>query len=718
MTTIVTWIQDGNNNYEVSSPEHLKQLMHQGALYTDAGVFPTDYWSIGTSYIQTADIDLLGDSTDIVPIGVVTSIFYGNYDGGEFKISNWSYVDPNFNNNSLCERYVGLFGRSNSSILKNISLDGVWKIQGFSICAGFLAGEIRNTVSEMWNIECDFEEGSLIDTTQLTFTNIVVGSVAATCFDNTLVNNITLRGSVDFRPNTHNSALAGGVIGQLSSDKTPNLIQNLATFPSGINGQVVGGVVGYSGMALNARPRSFINAMIGDINGTTYAGGIIGRFVAGASNLSNSCHHMINSMNGNITNSTDGETGGIIGLYDSGGSSNYLYNYMTGNISAAGTTYVGGIAGRASTDGTGSVQFSTNAMNGNVHNAFVGDTGTTSFQCKTNTTFGLTYTSNTGFTYGTFQSVLYATDLPELPYTLHIETSPDGISYENNVVFGNLSGSSNTSYNAYTHCIIHKGDIKGPLRIDFDIPEGNTSEYTTFVNISTNVVLQNALTVLSVGIVVPLFAEGRSINIPVVIAAVAGATRYQITYEGPSGGEIVASSGGTSLRYNILGVEADTQYTIKLYADTGAGYELVDQVVVITLPNVATSYEKEDFLEDGVINLRSLPETTISNITEVMNEIFDTGDVISVSVDTKPDLTTSFINLGDSLSIKDISGILLPFEETSGAGQDVDIVLSDDATTLSISYDDAVNTITVGGVVYYPGDTFVLDGKKITVFGF
>ena len=716
MSTIVTWVQDSNNNYEVSSPEHLKQIMHQGTLYTDAGSFPTDYLAAGTNYIQTADIDLLGDSTDIIPIG--NTWFNGNYDGGGFKISNWSYVDPNFNTTNDCRWYVGLFGRCSGSILKNIRLAGIWTIEGYSDDCGFLAGLVQGAgisgaTMGIWNIECDFEEGTFIDSNQeYRTTSNQLGAICGNCINNQ-VHVITLKGSVDFRSGTHTSQETGGMFGRLYLDETPTLIQNLATFPSGINGAVCGGIVGYASMDWNARPRFFINAIIGDINGTTYVGGVVGHFIARASNLSNSCQNMINSMHGNITNSTDGETGGIIGFYDSGGYSNYLYTYMTGNISAAGTTYVGGIAGRASTNGTGSVQFSTNAMNGNVHNAFVGDVGTTSFQCKFNTTFGLTYTSSTGFTSSTFQSVLYAAELPELPYTLQISTSPDGISYENNFVFGNLSGSSNASYNPYTHCFIHKGDIVGPLRVDFDISEGNTSYYTTFVNISTKAVFQNALTVLSVGIVVPLLVEVRSINIPVVIAAIAGATQYQITYEGPTGGEIVAFSGSTVLQYNILGVEAETQYTVKLYADTGTGYDLIEQAVITTLPNVATSYQKEDFLDNGIIVLNSLPETTINNITEVMNDIFDTGDIVSVSL--KSGLTTSFINLGDSLNIKDVNGLLLPFTTTSGTGQDVDVVLSDNSTTLPISYDEAANTITVEGVVYSPGDVFILDGKKITV---
>lgn len=67
--TSVTWVQDGSGNYEISSVEHLKQLMNKGTLYTDSGSFPVDYWGSGTSYIQTTDLDLMGDSTNIKTIG-------------------------------------------------------------------------------------------------------------------------------------------------------------------------------------------------------------------------------------------------------------------------------------------------------------------------------------------------------------------------------------------------------------------------------------------------------------------------------------------------------------------------------------------------------------------------------------------------------------------------------------------------------------------------
>ena len=197
-----------------------------------------------------------------------------------------------------------------------------------------------------------------------------------------------------------------------------------------------------------------------------------------------------------------------------------------------------------------------------------------------------------------------------------------------------------------------------------------------------------------------------------VITEVTGSIGYNITYEGPTGGEFTAVSGVTTLEHNITGLEPDTVYTIRLYADTGSGHVLTEELTTTTLPNVAANYDVNEFVEDGVINLSSLPGNTISNINEVMNELFTTGDLVSVSLSDK---LTSFINLGDQLSIEQIDGVLLPFEENSGTGQAVSVILSDGSTTIGINYDDTVNTITVNNIVYYPGDSFILDGKKVTV---
>ena len=156
----VTWVLDGNGNYEVSSAAHLKQLMHKGTLSTDVGTAPSTYWD--SNYIQTADIDLLGDTTDIVTIGVTAHRFTGEYDGNTFSISNWSYLDPEFYTSSNCQFAVGLFGEiEEPSVLKNIRMTGICTIHGYKQNAGFVVGlSLYNGHVDVSNIECDLSPGS------------------------------------------------------------------------------------------------------------------------------------------------------------------------------------------------------------------------------------------------------------------------------------------------------------------------------------------------------------------------------------------------------------------------------------------------------------------------------------------------------------------------------------------------------------------------------
>lgn len=689
MATTVTWVQDGSSNYEISSPEHLKQLMNKGVLYTDAGTPPTNYWAAGTSYLQTVDIDLLGDNTDIKPIGTSTDVFYGNYNGGEFSISNWSYVDPNFNTATTCENQVGLFGGCSANVLKNIRLNGVWTIEGFETHAGFLVGYFVDTdeanQTGVWNIECDFSVGSSMDTDSSAPTAIRIGGISA-YLECPIAVGITVKGSIDFLASTQTAVTAGGLMGTLTVEVSSSLLRNLATFPSGITGRLCGGVVGELRFYRGAQVSKFLNAMIGDLHSWGYAcGGVAG--TATSSNTSSAATIFINSMIGNITNTSVIGTGGVVGLFSGAGSRHEgFFNYMTGDIStsAANNLDVGGIFG---TLGVYSVQvgYAINAMNGNVRAAILGDDGSHASSSMTGTRnllFGLTHVQQTFSTTSplTEAGLLTHADFPDLPYVLLDGTDVDGKSYDFDFVYGNLSG--NISYPT-THLIIQGGVA----------------------------IFQNGALFLFV----PLTLESSVIDIPVVIGEVEGATGYRITYEGPTGGEVTSVTGTTTLEHTITGVEPGTEYTIRLYVDTGSGYQLEESSITTTLPNISTNYDKLDYQEGGFFNLTSLIASAFSSLSQVWDGIFGTGDVVSIDVPKRKDFKGSFINIGDTLSIKDIDGIVLPFETTSGTGQDVNVVLSDDTTTVAVTYDETQDTVTVNSVVYYPGQSFILDGKKVTV---
>jgi len=672
---IVTWVQDSNGNYEVSSAAHLKQLMNNGTLYTDDGTTPTDMYASGISYIQTADIDLLGDSTDIKPIGDDASKFYGNYNGNGFEISNWSFVDPFFPYGSTSVDFVGLFGYNENNTIENIRLGGVWTIQGYDQYAAFLVSNQRNHGggNGIRNIECDFSPGSFIESNKLSAH--CAGVIAY--LDNSKAIGITLRGSLDFI-DTFPASYTGGVISR-SFESDITLVQNLATFPSGIKStNSSGGIIGF----FDANPGSIskcMNAMTGDISSLNRSGGVIGY----ANYRSGSCSQLVNSMIGDIfTTGTSGRAGGVVGFFYLQDLASHLFNYMSGNIT--GTGDVGGLMGYyRELNSDGGISDCLNAMNGSVPHAIIGfregTLGTISSVNK-NTNFGLTFTETDTYSTG-FPSVdvLYLTDFPDLPY-FTLDGTYDGYSYDFDFVYANLGG--NVSYST-THLLVVEGQS----------------------------LFQNGI------VTPPLTVNPRAVNIRTVIGEVSDAIGYKISHLDPNDIETTFVKDVTTLEHNITGLVSDTDYVIRLYVDTGTGYVLTEELPTRTFGNVSSNYDVTDFIQGGVVKLNSFPKETLSEVNKVMNQLFNTGDKISVSVRGNPDLRTSFIKRGESLNINGLKGVMLPFEEGNTTGQVASIVLSDGATTIDIDYDNVVDSITVNSIEYYPGDSFILDGKKVTVIG-
>ena len=118
----VTWVRQ-NSKYEISSKQHILQLMSKGELYTDNGDCPISYWS--SDYIHTASIEM--DSyVNISPIGSSTEPFTGSFDGDYFSITVWSF--------SSIESYIGLFGFVQGSTIENINLEVAWTLSCGGTC--------------------------------------------------------------------------------------------------------------------------------------------------------------------------------------------------------------------------------------------------------------------------------------------------------------------------------------------------------------------------------------------------------------------------------------------------------------------------------------------------------------------------------------------------------------------------------------------------------
>ena len=186
----MTWVLDANSKHEVSSKEHLIQLMNNGILYTNAGSVPTNFFS--SDYIQTAKIDLGGDSAGIIPIGGSTG-FSCEYDGKGFTVSNWFYVDPNIGNGSSIPS-VGFFSYINVATAINIRIAGACTLGRFQARAGVFAGHVNNSTA--YNIEVDLSPGSYINQGDDPTGTTQVGPVAGWIYGGAVMA-VTFRGQID-----------------------------------------------------------------------------------------------------------------------------------------------------------------------------------------------------------------------------------------------------------------------------------------------------------------------------------------------------------------------------------------------------------------------------------------------------------------------------------------------------------------------------------------
>lgn len=732
MTTI-TWTKDANGNHEISSPEHLIQLMNGGSKYTDAGDHPnTSGTYYDKNYIQTVDIDLAGYHEHIIPIGNSTDVFSGNFDGASYSISNWSYVNAN---NSF--ENVGLFGKCGGSTLQNIRLAGIWAVGKFGQHCGFLCGYIDGFGS-VYNCEGNFEQG----TTMSGETEYLHGGLGVLVgkFISTSVHGLTTRGSINMEQTT---TQAGGVIGSADVSKNFKMsyVRNLATFPSGIKStRFVGGVIGYLRTLSNTTVSNIVNVMHGDLysdstqQGTS--GGVIGHLFSlnGSTARTDVVDTIVNAMVGNISGKAD-STGGIMGSFHTWSYNNKLTrlaNYMRGDIIDG-----GGLLGNVYTNKGGTTHEISNsivAMNGAADKALlhfvehsapwgVGITATV------NTDFGMTFNTNE-FTLAPSvgDGFLEFPMFSDLPYLDLSGTDDKGNVYVWEFVFANVGGKD--KYSAYTHAIIHTGKMTSPLFSDFGTLTGthlafaNVDTGELFTSGSVTPVVTDATTVLEYSLSA-LATKASPIAVTTTVLPVVGAVDLKLTYQAPGGDEETAFTGFLGGDKRIDTLEPETEYTLRLYADmgTGAGYEFQEATLASTPANTAENYEVEDFVEGGKVRLDRLSSSAKKRMSAVLNELFTTGDAVRVGVSrgVRKYADAKFVNRGGMQRIREaesetiVEALLLPFDATSGSGQNISLQLSDDSTK-TVEYDDVQNTVAVDSSVYSPGDTFVIDGLKCTVF--
>lgn len=540
MSTTVTWVLDANSKYEISSKDHLIQLMHTGTLYTNAGTPPSDFNQ--SDYIQTVDIDLQHDA-NIQPIGTNSSqITNFEYDGANHTISNWTYIDPNFETGNANEEDIGLFGRSFNSDLKNIRLTGKWVLRGFNATGGFLIGISTN--DDITNIECDLAPGSEITQDNLSSSFAGIGGIIGSVNSSSRIFGLTLRGELSITPSiAAGAARVGGIIGNMGTNSSVTLARNLATFPKPITGNDAGGCIG---LLFRGNASKIMSVMQGDIIGRSSGGGVIGHARIDRRN-SHTIDGLICSMKGNITDENNSNVGGLIGFIlngtATGNTVNALLNYMSGNLNTTTTsdTRVGGTVGNA--NGTLGITNSIVAMNGFTQNSVFGSTATSTVDVTINTDFGMTFDIDNHSTTEPVTGLPTDASYFDLPFVELTGTDVNGVVYNWEFIFGN----------------------------------------------------ERVITLVP-----------RPLNIIASFDEVSGAVGYRVTIQQTSTNRIrVVSSGSTDLEYNIKSLRSDTEYTVSSFSTLdGITYEPYLQGTVATLPNSSENYDVQDFRNtSGVFDL-------------------------------------------------------------------------------------------------------------------
>lgn len=527
----VHWVVSGTGSYEVSSKNHLLQLMHNGGKFANTGTPPSNYMS--SSYVQTTDIDLESDISNIKPI----TDFRGVYDGQGFRISNWRCT-------ALSVKGTALFGITVNAEIKNLVLDGVWYTVGTNDGSFFAA---HNTSSQFYNITADFSPGTEITATRNSLG--VLFSYTGYC----TLEGITLAGTID---NFAGSAYTGGIVGY-SAGASWSHVRNVAIFPNGLNGtgSHTGGMWGASN---NDTITHVLCAMKGDVVGNTYTGGVFSILNGGTTS------HISQSMIGNITASNTSAS--IAASVSGGGTLSHCLCYMSGDVQSG---LVGNVSSRA-------ISSSVVAMQGHTTYAAVKSTNT-SAEVLVNSSYGHSYSLSTGVVATMDLSTFTMSDSYPLPYFTF--SFVDGASNQIDwpFVFGNTSGTSvydwymtvgageNVTFDGAASLALNSGPISispSPLSlaVSFESVEGSTAYKLTVQRVGP----------YPVRTVATGFTE-LVVNIDSLLPNTAYIVRLYTTSDGPDGTEYVLVSKTEA----TTAANSASNYRVSDFArEDGDGYDL------------------------------------------------------------------------------------------------------------------------------------------------
>lgn len=195
---------------------------------------------------------------------------------------------------------------------------------------------------------------------------------------------------------------------------------------------------------------------------------------------------------------------------------------------------------------------------------------------------------------------------------------------------------------------------------------------------------------------------------------VVGATSYRLTSTLNSIETTLVDS-TSSLEHVTYNLTPETTYEMRVYSlSDDINYTLAHSGSVTTLSETSTNANIEIFNTNGVYDLSVLNDTTLSILQNRFNELVPSGTSIVIDFSRIPVNTLTLVTRGSTLTIPDGESILVPFQENEGPSQEITLELAGTSSVV-ISYDDTTNNISLVGQTYSVGESFILNGKKVTV---
>ena len=188
---------------------------------------------------------------------------------------------------------------------------------------------------------------------------------------------------------------------------------------------------------------------------------------------------------------------------------------------------------------------------------------------------------------------------------------------------------------------------------------------------------------------------------------VSGATTYHVKYSIDSGDEqdLIITTELSHVFYNVV---PGSSYEFRVFTDL----DLISPFFTETTVTPVVNTTNIGYLLIRLGNdLTPLFDNSVDDFKTILGSVLTTGEAVNTSVGL-----TTFVANSDTLTLPESTEhiVLTPFDQSAGTGQTVSVILPD-TSTISVSYDETLNEIDVGGTTYATGETFVSGGLKVTV---